>query len=146
MGQLSGATLRPATPQRSGGPFGAAKLPQKRTKSVPSTLQRVGGSQAQEEPSDAAAAPKKKPGLSRDFVLPSNDPLGYENPHEFRRDAVTRAIRHQERMLEAARSKSTPILSAESQQTFRWDRVPLAFDQSTYQANHFPRSIRATRT
>merc|ERR1712023_268730 len=122
MGQLSGATLRPATPQRSGGPFGAAKLPEKRTKSVRSTLQRVGGSQEQEEPSDAAAAPKKKPGLSRDFVLPSNNPLAYENPHEIRRDAVKRAIRHQERMLVAARSKSTPNLLQESEQAFRWDR------------------------
>jgi len=157
-GQISGAMMRPVTPVRSGVTVdnfsggtkyrvhGVAKLPEKRTKSVPSTLQRVSGSQHPEPSSEPAAAPKKKPGLSRAFVLPSNDPLAYHNPHEARRDAVKSAIRHQERLLEAARSRSTPTLpQGDMLQVFRWDRVPVAFDVSEYQAANFPRSIRATR-
>jgi len=145
---ISGAAVRPATPKKSGGPHPAmTKLPTKRTKSVPSTFQRLEGSSQPQPPAELAVAPKKKPGLSKDFVLPSNDPMAYPNPHEFRGECVKSAIRDQERKLEAARtqSRSMPSLHEQELQVFRWDHVPVAFATSEYQAQNFPRSIKATR-
>lgn len=147
---ISGEMVRPATPKKSGGPFGSAKLPSKRTNSLPSTLQRLESSSQPQLQSEAVAVPKKKPGLSKDFVLPSNDPMAYPNPHEFRGDCVKRAIGDQQKKLEAARTqslsrRSMPNLHEQELQVFRWDHVPVAFDTSEYQAQHFPRSIQANR-
>lgn len=155
-GTISGAFQRPATPVKSGGPFGSAKLPGERTKSVPSTglmLRdphgfKLEGTSQPDPPTEPLATPKKNAGkASKDFVLPSNNPLtAYTNPHESRGEVVKSQIRHQERLLEAARSRSTPNLqSSDLAQVFRWDHVPVAFGQSEYQAENFPRSIQANR-
>jgi hypothetical protein len=91
---------------------------------------------------------RKKPGLSRAFVLPSNDPMSYANGHDSRGEAIKLAIRKQELALEASRSKN--VIGKETElvapTAFRYDHVPIAFSQSESQTQYFPRSSSAVRT
>lgn len=147
---VTGVSVRPPTPKRSGGPFGSAKLAPKRTRSVPSSsvqlLPRGERAATSTEPAELPEVPRKPP---RGFFVGLNDPLAYPNEHETRRQAVVKAIKEKERMLAEGRSQSMGSLSsgvAESSQACRWDRVPISFGQSEYQTHMFPRSIEAIRT
>lgn len=142
-------SVRPPTPKRSGGAFGNAKMPERRTRSVPSTLRKASPA----APEAVAEATKTDGVKSRGFVLPGNDPLtDYLNEHDGRCDAVKRAIQHQERMLAESRSRSASELVGNpkdsytgSGQAFRWDRAPIGFALSESQAKLYPRSVQATR-
>merc|ERR1712232_560814 len=99
------------------------------------------------EPSAETEAPKK-PGLSRAFVLPSNDPMSYTNTHAHRGKAVKLAIERQEAQLAASRSGLLSTSKEEPgdvKQVFRWDHVPIGFAMSDYQVEYFPRSIHSNR-
>lgn len=138
------ANLRPKTPVKSGGPFGSAKLPERRSRSVP-VLLNVVEKTSPEKPKTPVAT-----GLSRAFVLPSNNPQDYYNSHEGRGNAVRRQIEHKEHLLAVAKSQSAArrasgVVDDVGPEVFRWDHVPIAFDLSENQAEMFPRSIEANR-
>jgi len=139
---LAGKKIRPATPVKSGGPFGPAKLPEKRSRSMPVLVKAV--------ETEKPKTPPVASGLSKAFVLPSNNPCDYHNEHASRGDAVKRAIQHQENLLAVARSQSAARRASGgfadvAPEVFRWDHVPIAFDLSENQAEMFPRSIQANR-
>lgn len=145
--QISGENLRPPTPKRSGGAFGNAKLPPKRSRSVPPSSQVLQSSGNLLAAPDEVEPPKTK-SLSKGFVLPSNNPSDMHNPHESRGRVVKMAVRDLERQLEASRSQSAAVLAkgfTAEREAFRWDRVPIGFAMSENQAEMFPRSIQATR-